>query len=169
MKKYIILLAMALTTMAFAVDFKVPERGGVGTVIVETKPPGSKVYLDGEEIGKTPLKTQFKSGRWDLLVIDQEHELAKTRFNVFADKENIFETDTKMPYGNIKVTTIPDKCDIYVDGELADGTDGSYLMIKGLDAGDILVRAECGRYKKDTLVVVPPEGTVEILINAKKK
>lgn len=149
--------------------FEVPPRGGEGTVVVKTDPPGSIVYLGGEELGKTPLETKFRSGRHDLLVIDQGQELVSTRFNVWPDSVNAYKTETVMPFGHVQVTTVPSKCDIYVDGDLADGTDGSYLTIRNLDEGSHTVKAVCGRKSKEVLVEVKGEETLKLTIDVNKK
>jgi hypothetical protein len=166
----LLLLTLGLTLLWAEQDYDdLPPLGGTGTVVINTDPPGSKVFLDGEEIGKTPLTKKFRSGRWTLIVMDQEHQLVKTRMNVWPDSVNTFDSDTKMPYGNIQITTKPGKCDIYVDGEWAEGTDGSYLTIRNLDAGDHLIKATCGRLSKDTIVTVPNEETLELFLDVTKR
>lgn len=164
-------IALILVTFSslFAED-KIPPRGGEGTVTFDIKPAGSTVYLDGEEIGKTPIKNlKFRSGRFDLTVMDQDQELISKRFNVWPDKENVYEGKTVMPFGNIKVTTNPDRCTIYIDGEHASGTAGSALNIGRLDVGDHVVKAECMRRTLDAIVKVEGEKTTNVHFDMKKK
>ena len=69
-------MAIVSVQSVFAEEEAIPERGGEGTVNIILKPAGSTVYLDGEEIGKSPIKNlKFRSGRHDLTVLDQEQEL----------------------------------------------------------------------------------------------
>jgi len=167
-----LLLTWGLSFAADEVEEAVPERGGFGTVTVETDPEGSSVFLDGEDLGKTPVvKRKFKSGRFNLLVIDQsgrqDLELVNTRFNVWPDSNNVFSGKTRLPFGNLQITTKPAKCGIMVDGEMVDNTDGGALTVRNLREGDHLVEARCGR-GRDTLVRVVGEETIKITIDATK-
>jgi hypothetical protein len=172
MKNLIFVSILALmTSFASAQDDDIPERGGMGTVTVILEPAGSEVYLDGEFLGKAPVEgKEFPSGRFDLMVIDQEQELVNVRFNVWADKLNEYKAKTVMPFGNLNVDTGNKKCDVYVDGDYADRTDGGPLLIRNLDAGDHLVQAKCGgKRNMEMLVPVPGEQTVDVIVNAKKR
>lgn len=150
-------------------DMKVPPRGQMGRVHITTNPPGSIVYLGGEELGKTPVDKEVPSGRQDLVITDQGQELVNIRFNVWPGKVNEYTTKTVMPFGTIEVTTKPPRCDIYLDGELADGTDGGPLTIHSVDAGDHMVEAVCGRKRAEEMVHVVGEATVELHLDATKK
>lgn len=156
-------------------DEAIPERGGMGTVTIKTDPEGSMVYLDGQELGKTPIiKKQFRSGRVDLVIIEegrrQQIELVNTRFNIWPNKENIFETKTRMPWGNIELTTNPGKCQVLIDGDNAGSTEGSTFTMHNLREGDHLIEINCGGSRRaDTLVRVIGEETVKINLDATKK
>src|SRR5690554_963767 len=166
----IALLVAFLSFSVFAADDP-PPRGGTGKVTIITDPPNSQVFLGGEELGKSPIiEREFKSGRHTLIVIDQDYELVNTRFNVWPNKLNTYDAKTVIPKGNIRVTTTPSKCIIYVDGDQSDQTDGSALTIRNLDAGDHLVRAECSNRKSaEMLVNVEGETTKEIHLDASGK
>lgn len=174
MRKYlsvIALLVMSLSLLAFAEE--PPPRGQAANITIITNPPGSQVFLGGEDLGKSPIENRaVQSGRQTLVVIDQGYELVNQRVNVWPgnDKRNKFDFGTTIPKGNIKVTTIPGKCQVYIDGDLADHTDGAPLTVRGLDAGDHLVRAECGGRKNgEALVTVKGEETAEVTIDASGK
>lgn len=164
------LLALLFVLPAFA-DEEPPPRGGIGKVTIITDPPNSQVYLGGEDLGKSPIiEREFKSGRHTLVIVDQGYELVNERFNVWPDKVNTFGGKTVIPKGHIRVTTVPAKCIVYVDGDHSDKTDGAPLTIRNLDAGDHLVRIECGgKRNKEALVQVKGEETTEITIDATKK
>ncbi|MCQ2106274.1 MAG: PEGA domain-containing protein [Fibrobacter sp.] len=170
-KMFFFALMMAfLFTTAIADDDDPPPRGKNAVINIITNPPNSDVYLGGEPLGKSPIENvTVKSGRQTLVVIDQGYELVNQRVNVWPgnDKRNNFDFGTKIPKGNIKVTTIPGKCLIYVDGDNSDKTDGAPLTIHNLDAGDHVVRAECSNRKSaEALVTVKGEETVEITLDA---
>ena len=169
-KLYIFALMVAFLVTAAVADEDPPPRGKAATITIITNPPNSEVYHGGELLGKSPIENmQVKSGRQNLIVIDQGYELVNQRVNVWPgnDKRNTFDYGTKIPKGHIEVTTIPGKCLIYVDGENSDKTDGAALTIHNLDAGDHLVRAECSNRKSaEMLVTVKGEETVKIELDA---
>lgn len=151
-------------------DMKVPPRGKKGKITVITDPPNSDVYLGGKFLGKSPIEGMMvPTGRQTLVVVDQGYELANIRFNVWPDSNNTYNARTVIPKGHIEVSTIPSKCYITIDGESADFTDGSSLMIKNLDAGDHVVGAKCGNKHKEVTVTVKGEETAQITIDVSKK
>ncbi|MGL1902842.1 MAG: PEGA domain-containing protein [Fibrobacterales bacterium] len=170
MKLFTIITTMllALGTL-FAEEITFPERGGEGTVIITSDPRGSIVYLDGEELGKTPLEMPFRSGRFDLTIMDQDIELVDTRFSVWPDSVNTFHATTKIPFGKIELRTKPGKCKVWLDGERAGSTQGGTLTMHNLDAGTHLVRIKCGSKSKEKLIEVLGEETVKVTMNAYKK
>lgn len=166
-----LLLGLSVFAQGSGDDVKVPPRKGKGKVTIITDPPNSDVYLGGELLGKSPIENKsFKAGRHTLVVVDQGHELVNERFNVWPDSVNVYSAKTVIPKGNIEVTTIPSKCAIYIDGDMADKTDGAALTVKNLDAGDHMVRAECGGNKVgEELVTVRGEETAKVQIDATAK
>ncbi|MCF0216444.1 MAG: PEGA domain-containing protein [Fibrobacteraceae bacterium] len=164
----LIALFVAFLTMSAFADEDPPPRGKPATVTIITNPPNSDVYLGGELLGKSPIENmKVTSGRQTLVVIDQGFELVNERVNVWPGKPNKFDYGTKIPKGNIKISTKPGKCIIYIDGDNADKTDGAPLTIHNLDAGDHVVRAECSNRKSaEALVTVKGEETVEVELDA---
>jgi hypothetical protein len=170
-KLYIFALMMAfLFTTVVADEEDPPPRGKAATINIITEPPNSEVFLGGEPLGKSPIKDmQVKSGRQTLVVIDQGFELVNKRVNIWPgnDSRNNFDFSTKIPKGHIKVTTNPPRCIIFVDGEQSDKTDGAELVIRNLDAGDHVVRAQCSNRKTaEELVKVKGEETVDVFLDA---
>ena len=169
-KLYVFALLVAFLFTAAVADDDPPPRGKAATITIITNPPNSDVFLGGEPLGKSPIKNaSVKSGRQTLVVIDQGYELVNQRVNIWPgnDKRNVFDFGTKIPKGAIKVTTIPGKCLIYIDGDNADKTDGAALTINNLDAGDHVVRAQCNnRRSAEALVKVKGEETVDVFLDA---
>ena len=170
-KLFFFALMMAfLFTTAVADEEDPPPRGKSAIVNIVTEPPNSDVFLGGEPLGKSPIKDkEVKSGRQTLVVIDQGFELVNKRVNIWPgkDERNNFDFSTKIPKGNIKITTNPPRCLIFVDGEQADKTDGAELVVRSLDAGDHVVRAQCSNRKSaEALVKVVGEETTEVHIDA---
>ena len=169
-KLYIFALMVAFLVTSAVADDDPPPRGKAATVTIITNPPNSDVFLGGEPLGKSPIENlSVKSGRQTLVVIDQGYELVNQRVNIWPgnDKRNVFDFGTKIPKGNIKVTTNPPRCLIFVDGESSDKTDGAELVIHNLDAGDHVVRAQCSNRKSvEALVNVKGEETVDVHLDA---
>jgi len=166
----ILMLALSVSVFAQDDDEKLAPRGGTGTVTITTDPPNSDVYLDGEYLGKSPIiERKFRTGPLKLIVQDQNKDLVNVRFNVWPNKKNVYEAKTVMPIGRIKVTTVPSKCNIYLDDEIADRTEGSELTINTVDAGDHTIGAECGKLFHKILIPVKGEQLTEVHIDAQKK
>jgi hypothetical protein len=165
-------LTLVLSANVFAVDDDdFAPRGGNGTITIITDPPNSDIFLDGENLGKSPInKKPFRSGPLKLIIMDQGKELINTRFNVWPNKENVYKGETVMPHGTIKVSTEPSKCQVYMDGEIADRTDGGPLTINSVDAGDHTIGASCPGLKHfEELIKVQGEQTTEIHFDMKKR
>jgi hypothetical protein len=162
-------LTFAMSVSVFADDDDdLAPRGGTGTITIITDPPNSDVFLDGENLGKSPIeKRKFRSGPLKLIIMDHNKELINTRFNVWPNKENRYEGKTIMPLGTIKVMTTPDKCRVLLDDEIADRTDGGPLTLNSVEAGDHTVGVEgCGKSFK-ILIPVRGEQTTEVHLNVK--
>ncbi|MGL1936372.1 MAG: PEGA domain-containing protein [Fibrobacterales bacterium] len=170
MKLFTILTTLLLTLgTLFAEEMTFPERGSEGTIIITSDPRGSVVYLDAEELGKTPVEMPFRSGRFDLVIMDQEIELVNTRFSVWPDSINTYNATTKIPIGKIELKTKPGKCKVWLDGERAGSTQGGTLTMHNLDAGTHLVRIKCGSKSKEELIEVTGEETIKVTMNVYKK
>jgi len=165
-------LTLALSFNAFAQDDDddMAPRGGTGTITIITDPPNSDVFLDGDALGKSPItKRQFRSGPLRLIIQDQGKELINTRFNVWPNKNNVYEGKTVMPHGTIKVKTNPGSCRILMDGEDADRTEGAELVINSVDAGDHTIGATgCGKLL-EILIPVRGEKTTEVYLDVKTR
>jgi len=166
----IFMLVFSVNVFAQGDDEELAPRGGTATVTIITDPPNSDVFLDGQPLGKSPIiKRKFHTGPLKLIVQDQNKDLVNTRFNVWPNKENIYDAKTVMPIGKIKVTTNPPKCNIYLDDEIADRTDGSELTINSVDAGDHTLGAECGKLFYKILIPVQGEQLTEVHLDVQKK
>jgi len=161
---------LTLSVNVFADDDDMAPRGGTGTVTIITDPPNSDVYLDKEHLGKSPIvKKSFRSGPLRLVIMEGSNELINTKFNVWPNKENKYEGKTTMPHGTIIVTTNPNKCRVYLDGEIADRTDGGPLTLNSVDVGSHTIGADgCGKLL-EILVPVRGEQTTEIHLDVKAR
>jgi hypothetical protein len=86
---------------------------------VTTTPPGARVFLDGAEIGKTPMKTPGSADRHTLAVLLPEHELYIAEvdgagvYNVTLNAVNLPKSG---PGIKIETCKAKNRYYIYVDG-----------------------------------------------------
>lgn len=172
-KLYIFALLVAFLFTAAVADEDPPPRGKPAIVNIITEPPNSDVYLGNEYLGKSPIiNRSVNSGRQNLKVQDQGYDLVSERVNIWPgkDKRNDFNFGTQIPKGTIKITTKPGVCNIFIDGDLVDQTDGGALTVKNMEAGDHVVRAECNnRRSAEDMVRVEGEKVVTIELDASGK
>ncbi|GHV15516.1 hypothetical protein AGMMS49938_13940 [Fibrobacterales bacterium] len=149
-----------------------PQRNKPAFITVITDPPNSDVFLDGEDLGKSPVsKKAVMSGAFrKLIILDQGKELVNVKVHVWPgdDKRNVIEDiKTVMPAGVIVVTTNPSKCRVTLNHDDADRTDGGPLTLNSVDAGSHVVGAYgCGG-KTEILAEVKGEQTTEIYLDVK--
>jgi hypothetical protein len=168
------LLAIGLlTTATFAQDEeRIPDRGKKGTVTIITKPEGAKVYLDGDSIGITPIENlEFKSGRHPIKIYDVtgKYEVVNSKFNVWPDSNNVYNSDVLTPQGSIKVVT-KGNCKVFLDTDdnWAGNTEGGSLKINSVASGDHKVMIKCGGGKMIEKMVKVESGKVkEIKVGVK--
>lgn len=94
------------------------ERIPKGTMRLSSSPGGSKVLLDGEVIGKTPLTKVVECGRYDI-------ELEKRGYEGFRESIEVRDQETtevsarleRIEELNARIKTIPPGARVVIDGE----------------------------------------------------
>jgi hypothetical protein len=142
----------------------VPPRGQTGFIEVKTIPAKATVYLDGDELGLTPIeKTAFRSGRFDFTIILNGEELVKERVNIWPNKTTTIDRELKIPYGTIILTTKPGYTTVFIDGEEVAKTSGGPLTINNVSAGTHLMKVSAKRRgSREVEVTVEGEDTVRV-------
>ncbi len=143
---------------------KVPPRGQKGRVTIKTVPAKAIVYLDGDELGMSPIEDlEFRSGRFDLTIMLRGEELYNKRVNVWPGKTLLVDETLTMPYGTVIITTKPSKAQVYMDGSFIMKTEGGPLTINNIEAGNHTIRAKIGRRKsRSQEVTINGEDTVHV-------
>ncbi|MBF0432696.1 MAG: PEGA domain-containing protein [Fibrobacteria bacterium] len=145
---------------------EVPERGGTGSVTIITQPPKAHVYLDGEDLGFSPIENKsFRSGRFDLTIMLQGEDLVNERLNVWPGKLTTVDKDLKLPYGSIILETKPGHTKVFIDEEDVGRTEGGPLTINNVKAGSHIIKVKAGRRSKTVEVEVLPEDTTKIKVS----
>jgi hypothetical protein len=148
-------------------SIEVPPRGKTGFIEVKTMPPKAMVYLDGEELGLSPIeKRSFRSGRFDFTVILNGEELIKERVNIWPDRTTSINKELVLPYGSVFLTTKPGYTTVYIDGEEVGKTTGGPLTINNVSAGTHILKVSARKKgSREVEVTVQGEDTVKVDIS----
>jgi hypothetical protein len=134
-----------------------------GTLIVVSTPPGATVVLDGESVGKTPLRRRVSNGTYDLGVQMEGFSPVWKSITVNGDRETVVSERMAeergfvqtLANGYVQVVATPEEAEITIDGQKAgNGLQGP------LTPGRHVVRAEAEGYRPiEQAVTVPNSGT----------
>lgn len=111
---------------------------------VESNPPGAKIYLDDADLGLTTpakIKDLVPGQTHTLGLFLQNHKFYKTWFEGKPGEIRFFVGLT-LDYGSIKVASLPDNADVYIDGIFVGKTT---LVKEGLNPGSkltILIKSD---------------------------
>ena len=144
-----------------------PERGQPGKLEVITRPSGAEVYYADEYRGKTPIVIDATSGRDDLSLDLDGHNLFKSRVNVWPNATTTLNIELKLPLGDIELTTVPGKASVTLDGKPIGSTQGGPLTIRKVKDGGHILCGSAGNKGGCQNVTVLREETVKIKLNLK--
>ena len=97
------LIAVIAMTLLLVAGCKQPER----TLVIESEPAGALVYLNGEEVGRTPMEYDFVwYGDYDVTLRKEGYETLKTKRELKAPLHMIvpFDLVTEMAGGKDRQT-----------------------------------------------------------------
>jgi len=162
-----VVLMAACVTDALAQEDPVPPRGGMGRIQVFTTPSGAEVYMEGLDLGPTPLDTAFPSGRHTLTLLLNGVETSRLRVNVWPDSTTVVKKNLTLPYGSLVLKTNPVNCDCEVSVDSVDvgSTHGGPLTVDNLRAGTRTIDVSDGKRTKESTVLILPEQTVQLLVD----
>jgi hypothetical protein len=144
-----------------------PEKGQPAKLEIVTRPSGAEVYYADEYRGKTPIVIDATSGRDDLSLDLDGHNLYKSRVNLWPNKTTTLNIELKLPLGDIELTTNPPKASITLDGKPIGSTQGGPLTIRKVkDGGHVLCGSAGGKGGCET-VQVQREATIKVKLNLK--
>jgi hypothetical protein len=148
-------------------DNAVPPRGGQGRILILTTPSQAEAYMEGNDLGPTPVDTTFPSGRHTLTLTLNGVEVVRKRINVWPDSTTTFTKNLTEPFGSLVLKTNPTTCDctVSVDSVEVGSTHGGPLTVNNVRAGTRIVDVSDGTHSKEYSVLVLPEKTVELLVD----
>jgi hypothetical protein len=135
-----------------------------GTLRVNSEPPGITCYLDGREIGRTPIvREQLASGRYTLRLAGDPSDMLREVIEhiVIRDGETT-EQKITMPkdYGTLKIEVDSDVT-IVINGDIA----GAGSITRMLKAGSHRIEARKNKYnpdRRDVSIAVGETKTVRL-------
>ena len=116
-----------------------------GTVVLESVPPGSDVFVDGVALGPSPLTTELSTGS-HVVEFRTGDATRKLEIDVAGGQETAARVDwTVVPTGRLTVKSEPEGARVLVDGRergvtpltLDDLTLGSHAVVLQSDQGSV--------------------------------
>ena len=138
------------------------------SVVIESKPTKAKVYVDGNNVGVTPVTiNSIKSGKHLVEVKLDEYEVWSKEINAEVKKKTFLTAELKTKYGAISLNSEPDKAIIFLDGIEVGVTPAS---LRSVLHGDHMVEIRLDGYSvwEKSVNVEPAKETVltaKLLVN----
>jgi hypothetical protein len=139
-----------------------PERGQPGKLEIITRPSGAEVYYADEYRGKTPIVIDAISGRDDLSLDLDGHNLYKSRVNIWPNSTTSLSIELKLPQGDIELTTVPGKASVTLDGRPIGSTQGGPMTIRKVKDGGHIICATAGNKSGCQNITVRREETIKV-------
>ncbi|MEO7156510.1 MAG: PEGA domain-containing protein, partial [Vicinamibacterales bacterium] len=158
----IIVLLLAVVTWLWSRDPGVP-RAGEGELVVQSRPVGARVSVDGTERGLTPLTVRLPSGAHVLEVQIGKAEPRVIPLTIQANVQTAQYVELQGPTvtGSLELRSDPSGARVTVDGQPRGTTPAT---IRDLSAGDHVVIVEAGSRKVSKTVKIEAGTTAQLVI-----
>jgi len=145
----------------------IPPRGGQGRIQIFTTPSQAEAYMEGIDLGPTPVDTMFPSGRHTLTLTLNGVEAARQRVNVWPDSTTTVNKNLSLPYGSLIIKTNPITCDckVSVDSVEVGSTQGGPLTLANLRTGPHVIDVSDGKQSKEYSVLILSDQSVPLLVD----
>jgi hypothetical protein len=159
-------VAVAVVAVLATAGLKVRERWAaaaatpkIGTVVLESVPPDSDLFIDGTAVGKTPLTTELTAGR-HVVEFRRRNSSRKLNIDVAAGRSTSERLDwTAKRKGSLEVLSDPAGASISVDGTPRGVTP---MTIDDLSAGPHTVDLESGSGSVTRQVEIRPDRVAQV-------
>ncbi|MDP6433075.1 MAG: PEGA domain-containing protein, partial [Candidatus Scalindua sp.] len=112
-------------------------RAKSGTVTIKSKPTNAKIYLDGKEIGNTPVTLKPVRGIHEVEVRMDGYDTWRENVEVHADKEKTLTAALQLKTGTILVKSEPANAKIYLDDKEAGKTPATLRPVCGIHTVEV--------------------------------
>jgi len=139
-----------------------------GTIIVESTPPNASIFLDDEEVGRTPASLKsIVPGRHEMEVRMDGYEIWSESLDIEAETETTLTAVLDARTGSIKIESEPTEAKIYLDGEET-GTTPDTLGPITIGTHSVEIRMDGYEVWSDTATIEPDkESALKALLQIK--
>ena len=130
-------------------------QSNVGTLSVKSAPKAAIVYLDGQDVGRTPYSGSHEQGRYTLKVQSSGYTPYQQAVTIHRDKTTAINVKLNPLPGALSITTEPVNASIRINGKDY-GT--APVTVKNLPVGKYTVTASRSGYDTETVKLDLPAG-----------
>ncbi len=159
----VIVLLLAMVGWLWTRDTSGAPRAGEGELVVNSRPPGARVSIDGAERGLTPITVRLPSGAHvlEVQVGRSEPRVIPLTIQTNVQTAQYIELQGVQSTGTLEIKSQPPGARIVIDGQPRGSTPAT---IRDLPAGDHNVVLELGGRKVVQAVKVDPGGTAQLMV-----
>jgi hypothetical protein len=130
-------------------------------IVVQTDPAEATFYLDGKEIGETPLNRKYKEGTYDYRIELPRYHPVIGKLDIVDEKVEI-KHELKPKFGDVYVSSSPeDGMEIFVNGKNTGKTTPAVLT--GIDSGKQEIGLKSKWYQnQNKSIVVQDENQTDV-------
>lgn len=130
-----------------------------GVAVLESIPAGSQVFIDGQLVGKTPIRTELPAGPHTVEFRDGAR--TRTANIVVIARNQVVESVnwTAKPLGNLHVNSVPSGARLFVDGKFRGTTP---TTVENLPVGSHVVLLETSSGSVRRTVTIATGKTAEL-------
>jgi len=135
-------------------------------IVVQTEPAGATFYLDGKEIGETPLNRKYKEGIYDFRIEYPRYHPVIGKLEI-ADEKKQIEYVLKPIFGDVYVNSEPENgMEVFVNGKATGKT--TPVLLKQIDSGKQQIGIKSKWYQnQNKSILVEDESQSEVVFTLK--
>lgn len=158
----VIVVLLAMVAWLWSRDTGAP-RPGEGELVVQSRPVGARVSVDGTARGVTPLTVRLPSGAHVLEVQIGKAEPRVIPLTIQANVQTAqyVELEGKTVTGTLEIRSEPSGARVTIDGQPRGTTP---TTIRNLAAGDHAVVLEVGNRKASQTVKIEADSTAQLVV-----
>ena len=118
---------------------------------VTSDPSGATVFLDGNQLGITPLeRNDLSQGECNMIIVMDGYESNKQLIRLVYGQTKSYHADLVQQEGSVRLTTEPTGAEVFLDGKSYGIFDGEPIIINNLGIGEHIAEATLEYHDKDT-------------------
>ena len=159
----VIVLLLAVVAWLGTRDTSGAMKAGEGELVVQSRPPGAQVSVDGTVRGATPLTVRLPSGAHvlEVQVGKSEPRVIPLTIQAGVQTSQYIELQGVQSTGTLEIRSEPSGARVLIDGQPRGTTPAT---IRDLSAGDHSVVLESGGRKVTQAVKIEPGSTAQLVV-----